>query len=72
MVAPRKEITEKLKKIAVEARWESERIKAMEALGEMGEEGANALSEVGSEGKYSDEREKALELAKKALKERKG
>lgn len=67
----RKEIAEKLKKIALEGPWEAERIKAMEALGEMGEEGVNALSEVGAKGRHWDEREKALDLAKKGLKERK-
>lgn len=67
----RKETAEKLKKISLEAQWESERIKAMEALGEMGEDGANALSDVGSKSRWYDEREKVLELAKKALKEKK-
>ena len=65
------ETAERLKKIALEARWSSERIKAMETLGEMGEEGINALSEIGFKGVYSSEREKALDLAKKLLIERK-
>ena len=43
----------------------------MEALGEMGENGADALSEIGSKSQRWDEREKALELAKKAIKEKK-
>lgn len=67
----RKETAEKLKKIALEARWASERTKAMDALGEMGEEGADALSEIGSKGRYSDERERALELTREILKKRK-
>ena len=51
----KKEIAEKLKKIALQGPWAAERINAMEALGEMGEEGANALSEVGAKGRYYDE-----------------
>ena len=67
----KKEIAEKLKKIALEAQFASERVKAMEALGEMGENGAEPLSEIGSKARWSAEREKALELVKKALKEKK-
>lgn len=60
---------ETLKKIAIEASYVTERMKAMEALGEMGERGVAALSEVASKGRFYDEREKALDLVKKSLKE---
>jgi len=63
-------VVEKLKKIAIEGRYSQERIKAMEALGEMGGEGIDALSEIASKGQYSDEREKALDLVKKSLKDK--
>ena len=67
----RKETAEKLKKIALEAQWASERVKAIETLSEMKNEGIDALTEVSSKGKYSDERELALDSVKKIMKQKK-
>ena len=68
----KKETAEKLKKIALEATWATERKKAIEALAEMEDEGLKALSEIGSKGKWADEREMALDLTREVLKKKRG
>ena len=67
----KKETAEKLKKIALEAQWGTERIKAIETLSEMNNNGIDALTEISSKGQRSDERELALDSVKKIIKQKK-
>jgi len=66
-----KDTPDKLKKIALEGSFASERIKAIETLGELGEEGIDSLLDVGLKGAHWDEREKAIDSVKKIIKEKK-
>lgn len=67
----KKEIAEKLKKIALEAQYGTERIKAIETLSEMKNNGINELTEISSKGKHWAERELALDSVKKIIKQKK-
>jgi len=67
----KKETAEKLKKIALEAKFPTERIKAIETLSEMKNNGIDALTEISSKGQYFDERELALDSVKKIIKQEK-
>ena len=62
---------EKLKDIAINNQYENERTKAIEALYTYGETAKNALLDIGSNGKYSDEREMAINMVKKIQEEEK-